>query len=121
MPDAGDARCQVAAKLVTVNPGSHGPLLNFLPHFLGKVVMARETRVVDQWLGAVQSAARDAGWHGLWAPAEETGGASAASCSSGVCVLAPTNAMVTMPSDGDHVALPHHAVQLMFTGVPLVV
>eukprot|EP00959_Pyramimonas_sp_CCMP1952_P181911 3803717-Pyramimonas_sp.AAC.1 len=36
MPDAGDARRQVAAKLITVNPGSHGPLLNFLPYFFGK-------------------------------------------------------------------------------------
>eukprot|EP00959_Pyramimonas_sp_CCMP1952_P238422 4982150-Pyramimonas_sp.AAC.1 len=62
--------------------------------------MVQETRVVDQRLGVVQSVVRDAGWHGLGAPAEETGGATAASCSSGACVLAPTDAMVTMPPDG---------------------
>ncbi|CAK0906075.1 unnamed protein product, partial [Prorocentrum cordatum] len=117
--DAGDARRQVAAKLSTVNPGSHGPLLNFQPRFLGKVAVVQETRVVDQRLGAVQSVARDAGWHGLWAPAEETGGASAASCSSGVCVLAPANAMVTMPPNGDHAVFPRHAVAAhVHWGVP---
>eukprot|EP00959_Pyramimonas_sp_CCMP1952_P284852 5955159-Pyramimonas_sp.AAC.1 len=81
--------------------------------------MFQETRVVDQRLGAVQSAARDAGWRGLWAPAEETGGASAASCSSGACVLAPTDVMVTMPPDGDHVVFPHHAAAArVHWGVP---
>eukprot|EP00959_Pyramimonas_sp_CCMP1952_P156964 3282309-Pyramimonas_sp.AAC.1 len=72
--------------------------------------MVQETRVVDKRLGAVQSAASDARWHGLWAPAEETGGAPAASCSSGVCAPAPTNVRATMPPDGDHVVFPHHAV-----------